>query len=324
MRLGIIGTGRIARRFVPECVAVSGIDVTVVYNPHSGKAQHFINDIWDIQASEQPVGISDIAGLWNRADAIYIASPHETHYGYIMEALKHGKHVICEKPMTLNGSQAEEAFEYARTHDAVLIEGIKTAYCPGYRKILDIINNGDIGEVRHMEACFTKLEKEDSRELNDTLYGGSFTELGSYVMLPVLDILGKDSRDISFDSINSDKGIDLFTKSDFRYKDSMATLLCGLGVKSEGRLIISGTRGYIKADAPWWKTSHIEVHFEDESKTIFYDEPFEGDGLRYEIQALLELIQSNKSERAGKIKYAEYRSVAMAVIMEKFLSGRDV
>ncbi len=102
----------------------------------------------------------------------------------------------------------------------------------------------------------------------------------------------------------------------------MATLVCGLGVKAEGRLLIGGEKGYIKVDAPWWKTTHTEVHFEDESKTISYDEPFEGDGLRYEIQSFLYMIRSDESTISDAMRDIMHRSITMSEIMEKFLLQR--
>lgn len=322
MKLGIIGTGRIAKRFVPECLLVPDTSITGVYNPHKESAENFIDNGWNSQTWDRPFAISDISDLWDKADVIYIASPHETHYNYIMTSLEHGKHVLCEKPMALSKSQTEEAFDCADKQGLILMEGLKTAYCPGYQKLLTIIRDGTIGRIRYIDATFTKLENPQNRELNDRLYGGSFTELGSYVMLPVIDLLGSDYRDVSFESITNEKGIDIFTKADIRYRDAMATLICGLGVKAEGRLLISGEKGYIKVDAPWWKTRHTEVHFEDESKTVSYDEPFEGDGLRYEIQNFLDRIHSDKSTISEAMIDTMHRSITMSEIMDKFLSQR--
>ena len=138
MKFGIIGTGRIAKRFVPECLSVPDTSVTVVYNPHKKSAESFIDNVWNSQTWDIPFATSDISDLWDKADAIYIASPHETHYNYIMTSLEHGKHVLCEKAMVLSKTQAKEAFSYADKQGLILMEGLKTAYCPGYQKLLNI------------------------------------------------------------------------------------------------------------------------------------------------------------------------------------------
>lgn len=315
IRIGIIGTGRIARRFVPEALCVNGVQITAVYNPHEGSAERFVREVCGDEAVEACGSLDE---FWSYIDAAYIASPHETHVGYIKESLAHGKHVLCEKPMVLGKAEAEDCFRLADEKGLVLMEGVKTAYCPGYHKVIEQAKSGIIGDIKYIDSCFTKLEDENSRELNDTEYGGSFTELGSYVMLTVFDLI-EDIGEPLFTSLCDSKGIDLFTRFDAKGMYGIASAECGLGVKAEGRLLISGTKGFIKVAAPWWKTRHIEIHFEDESKSISLDEPFEGDGLRYEISEFMQQI-----ENGGRVtNYApKDRSVFMADMMERFLRKR--
>lgn len=308
-RVGIIGTGRIANRFIPEAALVSGVNTQCVYNPHFESAEKFAHK-WGIDACK------DIEKFYAASDIIYIASPHETHYDYIRQALGHGKHVLCEKPMCLKKQQAEELFEYARQKNCILFEGIKTAYCPGFSKLLGIACGGAIGNIRGVEACFTKLTDYNTRELRDAEYGGSFTELGSYCLLPILKIFGSEYERISFEALNNESGLDLYTKAYIRYPNGLASATCGLGVKSEGKLMISGTEGYIIAEAPWWKTSYFEVHHEDPNEVERFSERFLGDGLRYEICDLLSMING---DRKRDFKLTRKESEAMAEIMEKFL-----
>lgn len=309
-RIGIIGNGRIAERFMPESKLVSGLNVQNVYNPRIESAQRFA-DKWDINAYD------DLEKFFESVDLVYIASPHETHYNYIKASLEHGKHVLCEKPMVLNRSQAEEIFTCAQEKNLALFEGIKTAYCPGFRKLLGIARSGKIGNIRNVEACFTKLENSSSRELTNVKFGGSFTELGSYILLPIIKLFGTEFETIAFDSIKSENGLDLFTKVSMRYPNGIATATCGLGVKSEGRLLISGTKGYIVVPAPWWKTTAFEVHYEDPNIVEKYNEQFLGDGLRYEISDLSAYINGTEST---EFKLTKKESVTMAAIMEKFLA----
>ncbi len=324
MRLGIIGTGRIAGRFVKEIEYVEGADLTAIYNPHEGSADRFVirhfPDAEERHGHSVPIGTDQPELFWDNVDAVYIASTHETHYTYTMEALRHGKHVLCEKPLCLKDSEAKEAFSYAKEHHLILFEAVKTAYCPGFLQLLKEADSGIIGEIRNVEACFTKLENPGRRELTDKQYGGSFTELGSYVMLPALKLLGTEYQNLHFDSIVNDSGIDLFTRATMIFPGGMATLTCGLGVKSEGRLLISGTLGYLIAEAPWWLTNHFEAHFEDTSVIKSYENEFLGDGLRYEIRDFLYAIQTGDRGYSG---LTSEESVAMASIMEAFLSSQS-
>ena len=311
-RIGVIGTGRIAGRFMDEARAVSGVESQSVYNPHIDSARYFAEK-WDINACES------LEDFFASIDVAYIASPHETHYGYAKLALEAGKHVICEKPMVLKKAEAEELFDIAKAKGVVLFEGIKTAYCPGFHKLLGVACSGRIGAIRNIEACFTKLEHPSTRELTDEKYGGSFLELGSYVLLPILKLFGTEYEDLRFDSIWAENGLDHFTKASFIYPHGIATATCGLGVKSEGRLLISGTKGYIVVEPPWWKTNYFEVHYEDPNKVEKYTESFLDFGLRYELSDLLNQLVAEKND----FKLTRSESVAMAEIMEKFLSSRS-
>ena len=315
MRIGIIGTGRIANRFVPEAECVADVQVVSVYNPHESSAASF-GEKHGLQA------FSDLEAFFASVDAVYIDSPHETHVSYASQALDAGKHVLCEKPMAFSEKEARELFELACDKDLVLMEGLKTAYAPGFSKILELVQTGCIGETKYIEACFTKLVEESGREFADTGYGGSFTELGSYVLLPVLSAFGAEYSDVSFDSIRNEKGVDIFTRATIQYGatgdsrgtdcDRFASVICGLGVKSEGRLMISGTKGYVLVEAPWWKPTRISVHYEDPSKVDEYECEFLGDGLRYELSTFVENIEK-KSCSLQEV------SVALAKTMEKFI-----
>lgn len=314
IRLGIIGTGRIASRMVPEVKYVSGINADAVYNPHIESAKKFA------ERFEMNKYMGDIEQFFDEVDAVYIASPHETHYEYIKSAIAHHKHVLCEKPMVLKKEQAKELFQMAEKNKVILMEAIKTAYCPGFNQLLSIVRSGAVGNICDVEACFTKLESPLNRELTDTVYGGSFTELGSYTVLPILKILGKDYQNVEFKIQKASNGLDVYTKAYFTYEKAMATSKNGLGVKSEGQLIISGTRGYIVVDAPWWKTTSFEVRYEDRSQNEKFFSKFLSDGLRYEVGDFVAGINGFEEKQ---FKLTKGESIALAGIMEAFMALRE-
>jgi len=311
LRLGIIGTGRIAGRFAIEAKAVETIAINYVYNPNLSSAEEF--------AKKHCIKFAYVpAELYNSVDAVYIASPHGTHYDYIKAAILNKKHVLCEKPMVLKKAQAEELFALAKQNNCVLFEAVKTAYAPGFAKVLEQAASGKIGEIKDVEACFTKLADTALRELADAKYGGSFTELASYTLLAIIKLLGTSFEDIRFESIKAANGVDIYTKAYFKANGCFASSKTGLGVKSEGQLIISGTNGYIRVNAPWWKTSSFEICYEDLSKNEQHQIEFKGDGLRYEINDFAAAIKSGRP--CAKLTAEE--SIAMADIIERFLADR--
>ncbi len=313
LQMGVVGSGRIAPRFLSEVKFVSGINARAVYNPNEQSAgefgrKHELEAYW-----------GKFADFLKHVDAIYIASPHETHYDYAKEAIEHGRHVLCEKPLTFTVKEADELYALAEQEGVILMEGIKTAYCPGFIQMMNIARNGVIGEVRDIEACFSRITPPDMREMRDEQYGGAFLEFGSYTLLPIFKLLGCQYESVEFDGIYAENGIDLYSKIHFRFKNALAMSKTGIGVKSEGQLVIAGTKGYILAESPWWLTRSFEVRFEDPNRIEKYSPKFLGDGLRYEIADFVSKINGNE-----KMSHCLTReeSVAMAGVVERFMEVR--
>lgn len=309
-QLGIVGTGRIAPRFLSEAKYVSGVNARAVYNPNEESAKQFgkqykLDAYW-----------GEFSEFLQKVDAIYIASPHQTHYGYAKAAIENGKNVLCEKPLTFRVDRAEELYGLAKEKGVVLMEGIKTAYCPGFMQMMNVARSGLIGEVKDVEACFSRIAVPGVRELIDQDYGGAFLEFGSYTLLPIFKLLGCNYESVEFDSILAENGIDLYSKIHFRYKNALAMSKTGIGVKSEGQLVIAGTKGYILAESPWWLTKSFAVRFEDPDRIERHSPKFLGDGLRYEIADFISKINGN--EKMSHCLTKE-ESIAMAGVVEKFM-----
>ena len=310
VRLGIIGSGRIAKRFVPEVKFVSGVNTEVVYNPHLESARNLA------ELNELNIYTDDKEILYDHCDAVYIASPHNTHYEYIKEALNHGKHVLCEKPLVLKRQEAEEVFAFAKEKNLVLMEALKTAYAPGFIKLISTAKSGNIGKICDVEVGFTKLVSDHGlREFLPEENGGSFTELGSYPLLAVIKILGRNYKDITFTSFCDKNGVDLYTKAYISYNHAVASVKTGIGVKSEGNLVAAGTGGYLIADSPWWLTKKFKLCYEDRSMNEEFFFKYQGEGLRYEIAAFIAKINGHKKHMSTM--NAE-DSIILAEIMEKF------
>ena len=286
IRLGIIGTGRIARRFVGAAHKAVGIGITCVYNPHAESAKIFAKEN-DIENT-----FDQWEDFLKLVDAVYIASPHNTHAEYAKMLLEEGKHVLCEKPMCLKAEETKMLYCLAEEKDLVLMEAVKTAYCPGFLALVEMAQSGKIGEIRDVEAAFTRLTPTNLREFTDISYGGSVTEFGSYVLLPIWKLLGTDYKKMSYQSLRAENGVDTYTKLFFTFENGMATAKTGLGAKSEGQLLVSGTKGYILAESPWWLTRKFEVRYEDPNHREVYEYPYEGTGLQYELEEFCRKIRA--------------------------------
>lgn len=314
IRLGVVGSGRIAPRFLAEAKYVSGINAGAVYNPNEEHAKSFAKE------HELDPYFGDFEDFLDNVDAIYIASPHQTHATYARAAINKGKHVLCEKPLTFTVKEATELYDLADKNGVILMEGIKTAYCPGFAQLVNVANSGRIGEIRDVEACFSRITAPNLRECTDAEYGGAFLEFGSYTLLPIFKLFGTDYEEVRFDSIPLENGVDAYTKISFRYKNGLGLSKTGIGVKSEGQLVVAGTKGYILAESPWWLTKSFEVRYEDPNKIDKYSPKFLGDGLRYEISSFVSRVNGNVDKDSFYLTKEE--SIAMAGVIEKFLEIR--
>jgi choline-phosphate cytidylyltransferase len=313
VRLGIVGPGRIARRFVPEAKFVSGASVEAVYHVNNQKAKEFAEDL------ELAWGGDNWGEFVKYVDAVYIATPHHLHVEYAIRALKEGKHVLVEKPLALTKQDAEALFALGNSSGLVVMEALKTAYLPAFRKAIGMALSGAIGEVIYVDATFTKLVPYGGREFDLGKQGGAFTELGSYVLLPMARLLGKSKwgAEVRFATWKQPRGVDLWTAVEVWGSKMVGYGKVGLRAKAEGSLVISGTEGYIYVPAPWWKTAYFEIRRENTSENRLVADAFEGEGLRYEIAEFITAIQHKRKSTA----LDEEDSIWMASVMEVFLKG---
>lgn len=309
IRLGVVGCGRIAERMVAESSKVDAVRVDALYDIDRTKAERL--------ATDGAIVVDSFEQLVDRVDAVYIATPHLEHYPMSKFALEHGRHVLCETPMVLSGTEAEELFRIAEEQNVVLLEANKTAYCPAFNHLITLIKSGLIGDVVGIDASESKLwgEEQLRRELDPAMAGGSLYEMGSYPLLPIMRLLGTEYENINLYSRLNDNGVDVYTRGIMRYRNAVASFQLGLGVKTEGNLVISGTKGYAYVPAPWWKTDYFELRYEDQNlnKKYFYkwDEP----GLRYELQEFVACIVNRRMTSA---RMRKQESIAMANIMQQF------
>lgn len=315
IKVGVIGCGRIAKRFPMEADVVNGLKVVATYDVNNDAAENIASGINDC------IVCSSAEDLYRMVDAVYIATPHLSHYDYIKSAIGAGKHVLVETPMVLDGAQAKECFELAEKKNVILMEANKTAHCPAFNHLMVMIKSGVIGEVVDIEASESKLWSDDMslREFDSRQAGGSLYELGSYPLLPIIKLMGCKYENLNLYSRMKD-GVDMFTRGVFRYPHATCSFKVGLGVKTEGNLVVSGTKGYAYVPAPWWKTDYFELRYEDQNKNQKYFYKWDGDGLRYEIQEFISCIV-NKRFSTARLRRRE--SVCMAEIMQAFTERKN-
>lgn len=310
VKVGIIGCGRIAHRFPLEADVVNAITITACYDNNAEIMNNYSRLFNNVKAC------TTAELLLEEVDAVYIATPHLTHYDYIRMAINAGKHVLVETPMVLSGDYAKECFEMAEQKGVILMEANKTAHCPAFNHLMVMIKSGVIGEVVDIEASVSQLLDKSGREFDPNQGGGALFEQGSTVMLPIFKLLGIDYKNLNLYS-RMENGVDIHTKGVFHYEHAVCSFKAGLGVKTEGNLVISGTKGYAYVPAPWWKTDYFELRYEDQNQNQKFFYKWDGAGLRYEIQ---EFISCILNKRFSSLRLRRRESIQMAYVMQQFIN----
>ena len=315
IKVGIVGCGNIAKRFVPEASFVNGVEIIGAYDCDMTMADAFV------KSNSLQNMFNSFEEMLSEVDAVYIATPHLSHYTYSKQALLAKKHVLCEIPLVLEKEQAEELYALAEEQGVILMEANKTAHCPAFNHLMVMIKSGAIGEVVDIEASLSRLLPDKTRrEFDPAQAGGSMYESAVYPLLPIFRLLGTDYKNLNIYS-RMENGVDIYTKGVLRYPTAVCSFKLGLGVKTEGNLVISGTKGYAYIPAPWWKTDYFELRYEDQNlnKKFFYK--WDGEGLRYEIQEWMSCI-INKRFSSARLRRRE--SIAMAGVMQQFKERKNV
>lgn len=281
IKLGFVGESIVVEKFLNESKYVNGITAEAIYT-----------------GSDRTMELrktTSYEDLLSSVDAIYVFSQPRLHFEQIKKAIEQRKHVLCETPIALTKEQSVELHRMAEENNCILMDSIKTAYSTAYSRMLLLAKSGKIGKIVSIDATATSLR--DIELIEENKVGNTWNSINAWgptVMLPVFQLLGTEYKEKRIISKMLNDTFDIFTKIDFVYEDAVATVKVGKGVKSEGELIISGTKGYIYVPSPWWKTDYFEVRYEDHSQNKRYFYQLDGEGIRYELVAFLKAIETNK------------------------------
>ena len=315
VRLGLVGSTSYLERFERESHFVNAVKVVGICTDDK--------ELLNGQLNELEIKACSFQELLPHVDAVYLFSSPHNHYRQIREALIQKKHVLCESPLVLSTTEYKELYELALYNGCILMEAIRTAYSTAFHRLLLLVKSGKIGDVIAVDATCTSIRKIDESNIQNlhSLWN-SICEWGPTAMLPIFEILGTSyiSKVISSKLLDKSAMYDTFTKVDFYYKDAVASLKVGKGVKSEGELIISGTKGYVYVPAPWWKTDYFEIRYENPADNRRYFYQLDGEGIRYELVAFVRAIANGKltSNISNEV------SLGIVNVLNDYYSGKNV
>ncbi len=257
LRWGIIGTGGIARQFTSDLL-LTGHTVSAVGSRTKESAERFAADfnLAGAHPSYEEL-VADPA-----VDLVYVATPHPFHYANAALALEAGKHVLVEKPFTLNAVQAQRLVSQAASRGLLVLEAMWTRWLPHMVRLREIVAAGTLGDIRSMSADHTQLLPSDpGHRLNALeLGGGALLDLGVYPISFASSLFGAP-QSVQASATLRDTGADTQVATIFRYAGGqIATTYSASVTRGPNVAAVLGTEGRIEIDPVWYTASGLRVY----------------------------------------------------------------
>lgn len=291
IKWGIIGLGNIANQFAADLLLVPDAALVAVASRDHNKAIDFAKKYNCTKSYDS----YDALFQDDQVDIIYIATPHDSHAELSIKALENGKHVLCEKPMSLSYKDALRMIEASRKHNKFFMEAFWTRFIPSVKEILEKVNQGIIGDVKYVKADFAFYadEKQGGRLFDKNLGGGALFDIGVYPLFLSYILLGIP-KEIMAKSICHKNGIDLQTSMILQYENAQSVLHASIISESDMKATISGTQGHIQLNSPWYIADGYSVSKNNKEET--FSLPNLGIGYTHEAIECHNCIRNNQIE----------------------------
>lgn len=293
VRWGIIGTGTIAQAFAADFIHAKTGTLRAVASRNKDSADAFA-ERFDIE-----LALVDYYSLINshEVDVIYIAVPHSLHFELTKACILAGKHVLCEKPFTLNETQAAELFELAKEHEVFVMEAMWTRFNPAIEQALEWVEESEIGMLQSIQAslCFNGSKDPEHRLLKRELGGGALLDVGVYPIFLAQLFLGKPDF-VQNQAVVGDTDVDVFEQLLLGWEaGQLAALESSIISQQPNRAVLSGTEGYIEFGNNWHLSKSLTLVKDDGAEhSIEFD--FPGMGYQFEVEEVNRCIEEGLTQ----------------------------
>jgi len=271
---GILGTGNIAHKFTRALMLLDNAHLQAVGSRDAEKAAKFAAEFgFKAHYGSYEEMVADPA-----VEVVYISSPHSHHLQHTLLALRNGKHVICEKPMSITAAEVKVMTDEAKKQGLFLMEALWPPFQPSYLKASAILESGKMGRLMHMSGKFAFLSPYDPelRTYNPELGGGSLLDIGIYPVMDILRYMGEPETIVA-SAVFSPTGADestavIFKFSDGRLAEAYSSFSNMAGVSTEfncekGNLILSRGRD---------RAQHLFIEFPNDTEDRVFTPPAQG------------------------------------------------
>lgn len=240
----VLGTGVIANQMA-QALQKMGKNLYAVANRTHSKALSFAEKY----GVEKVYDSIDEVFTDENVDIIYITTPHNTHIQYIRKALENKKHVFCEKAITLNSGELEEAVKLAEENGVIIAEAMTIWHMPLYKKLWQIAQSGKLGKLQLIQLNFGSFKDYDmsNRFFNINLAGGALLDIGVYSLSLARSFMSSQPKEVKSQVKFAESGVDEQASIIMMNDESeMATITLSLHSKQPKRAVISFEKGYIE------------------------------------------------------------------------------
>lgn len=288
---GILGQGVIASQMADALMKEHG-GIYAVAGRHMDKVRAFaekytVQHCYDIESLLQDEAV----------DIVYIATPHTYHYDYMMKTLRHGKHVLCEKAITVNHKQLQEVMQLAQEKGLIVMEAMTIFHMPVFQKARELVESGAIGKLKMLQVNFGSCKEYDvnNRFFSSELAGGALLDIGTYALSLVRWFLHEQPDTILTSMLPFETGVDEMSGIILRNSlDEMATVTLTMRAKLPKRGIIAGEDGYLEI-SEYPRANSFEIRYTKDGWTETIDAGVRGDALLYEVRDM-EAVVSGAAE----------------------------
>ena len=289
-RWAVLGCGVIANQLA-QAMEKRGQQLYAIANRTYSKAEAFAQK-YGVQKVYE-----DIEELFedDNVDIVFISTPHNTHMQFIRKALESGKHVLCEKSITLNSEELREAMELAEKKHLILAEAMTIYHMPVYKKLNEIIKSGKLGELKLIQMNFGSYKEYDmsNRFFNRNLAGGAMLDIGVYALSFVRWFMTSKPDQILSQVKLAPTGVDEQAGILLKNKEEeMATVILSLHAKQPKRGTISFDKGYVEM-YEYPRGEEAVITYVDNNQTEIVREGDTTDALLYEIEDMEAAVGGN-------------------------------
>ena len=249
-RWGILATGRIARQLAGAIVDSDGSELVAVGSRTQEAADAFASDYGIAAHGSYQALLED-----DDVDAIYVATPHPQHAEWTIKALEAGKAVLCEKPLGVNHAEVMAMVETAAFHGRFLMEAFMYRVHPQTAKLLELLRDGAIGEVRQIDAShgFAAPYNPESRLYGNELAGGGIMDVGCYPVSMARLVAGEEPAEVAGFATLGETGVDRWAAALFKFPSGLiARLATAVSLPLDNTVRVFGSQGAIHVQRPWF------------------------------------------------------------------------